>query len=388
MQYFLLFLVAFDPQVPMLPSGVGFTLLVSLIFLPIAIFKSFKIRNDFNFIRECFPFLILFIFSLFFIVLRIIFNQGYNYEFYLSWVKAFFVFIACFSILIVFFSKKDSRSFICSVIFIYTLNSIFNYVVASYPEFFGFLNVFKSSSTSKSLLVGNPYRNSFISGSGYFSIGTAYGLIVLLLSLYIVQSKSKNILLSISTVFIAITGFVAARTAFFAIAPALFYIFKSRIIYFIFIVVAAVCALYLLLELPALQQYKMWMLSFFSARDDASGSHLIEQMYFWPSNSIVLFGMGVVNDGTYTYTDSGYMQDILFGGVFFLAIKLLFLAVLVFKFFKKYPVFITLASFAILAFHFKGAFLYNNAQGMAAFYFIYFYLCKVETELPSSNVKA
>lgn len=209
---------------------------------------------------------------------------------------------------------------------------------------------------------------------------------MLLFSFYLVQSKSKSVLLTAAVVFTAIAGFVAARTSFFAIAPALFLILKSRFLYFIFLAMVGCVSIYYLLGLPALQPYKNWMLSFFSLSEEASGSYLIEQMYFWPGDSIFLFGLGAVNDGTFTYTDGGYMQDILFGGVFFVAMKLLFLAVLFFSFFKKYPVFITFVAFAILAFHFKGLFLYNNAQGMAAFYFIFFYLSKLDAEKKFSRV--
>src|SRR5690606_3883527 len=99
---------------------------------------------------------------------------------------------------------------------------------------------------------------------------------------------------------------------------------------------------------------------------------LVEKMYFWPGDSAFFIGLGAVNDGTFVYTDAGYMQDVLFGGIFFLALKLSFLIFFLFFSFKRYPLFSTSVVFAILLFHFKGLFIYNNAQGMAAFYFIIF----------------
>ncbi len=119
---------------------------------------------------------------------------------------------------------------------------------------------------------------------------------------------------------------------------------------------------------------------FFQFSDDRSAEHLIQQMYFWPGGEIILFGLGVVNDGTFVYTDAGYMQDILFGGVLFLLLKLCFVIYFVYSFFFRYPLFVMLVAFSILAFHFKGLFLYNNAQGMAAFYFIFFYLWSLGIE--------
>lgn len=386
MSYFFLFLVAFDPQVPFLPSGVGFTLLVSLVLLPFVLLRlNLQVNSAAIFLKECFPLFAIFLVSFVFILIKILVNEGENIEFTLSWVKAFFVFTSCLFVFLLFFYKKTSSFFIASLAIVYLSNAAINYVSGSYPQLFGFLEVFRGEVISDRL-GGNPYRNSFLSGSGYYSIGTAYGLMVLLFSFYLVHSKSKSFLLTAAISFSAIAGFIAARTAFFAIAPAFFYIFKSRLLYFVFFALTGVVSLYFLLELPALQPYKAWMLSFFSFSEDGSGSYLIEKMYFWPGEAIFLFGMGVVNNGYFTYTDGGFMQDILFGGIFFLAIKLSFLMVLIFRFFRKYLLFVSLVSVALFAFHFKGAFFYNNAQGMAAFYFLYFYLCKLEVELSFDDV--
>ena len=122
---------------------------------------------------------------------------------------------------------------------------------------------------------------------------------------------------------ISIAGFVSARTAFFAIAPALFYIFKSRLVYFSYASLAGIGLIYFLLDLPELEPYRFWMLSFFDLTNDASASHLIEKMYFWPGTDVFFYGKGFVNNGLFTYTDGGYMQDILFGGIFFLLLKML-----------------------------------------------------------------
>lgn len=387
MSYFFLFLVAFDPQVPLLPSGVGFTLLVSLVLLPFVLLRlNLQASSTAIFIKECFPLFAIFLVSFVFILIRILVNEGRNIEFILSWAKAFFVFTSCLFVFLLFFSKKKSSFFIGSLAIVYLSNAVINYVSGSYPQLFGFLELFRGEVISDSL-GKNPYRNSFLSGSGYYSIGTAYGLIVLLFSFYLVHTKSKNFLLAAAISFSAIAGFVAARTAFFAIAPALFYIFKSRFLYFVFFVFSGIVSLYFLLELPALQPYKAWMLSFFSLSNDGSGSYLIEEMYFWPGEAIFLFGMGAVNNGSFTYTDAGYMQDILFGGISFLAIKLSFLMILVFRFYRSYPLFVSLVSVALLVFHFKGAFFYNNAQGMAAFYFLYLYLYKFGLEHSVDNME-
>lgn len=80
-----------------------------------------------------------------------------------------------------------------------------------------------------------------------------------------------------------------------------------------------------------------------------------------------------MNNGAYPYTDAGYMQDILFGGLPFLILKLSLLLV-VFLAINKISLFFSfLFCISVLVFHFKGVFLYNNAQGMTVVYMVYFY---------------
>jgi hypothetical protein len=374
-----LFLVAFDPQVPFAPNGIGFTFVTTLVLVP---FVFLKLSNDVCG-KDCFlvkktvPFIVLFLLAVFFIFFRLIINGGDNIEFVLSWGKAFFVFLSCFFVFLLFYLNRSASIFIIDLFVVYGFNSIINFVVGSYPENFQFLDAFRSKLISDNL-GANPYRNSFISGSGYYSIGTAYGLMVLLFSFYIGRSRSKNLIMGFFFALSAISGFVAARTAFFAMGPALFYLFKARFFNFLWLSSLGSVLLFFLIRLPAFQPYINWMLSFFELSGDRSADYLINYMYFWPGDSVALFGLGSVNDGRFTYTDAGYMQDILFGGVFFLLIKMSFVFYFAYSFLSRYPLFVFFVIFSVLAFHFKGLFLYNNAQGMAAFYFICFYLWSLQ----------
>lgn len=375
-----LFLVAFDPQIPFFPNGIGFTFLVAMALSPLVFRNMNNSNNNVGFfLRESIPYFIAFIFSLAFIMLRIIFNEGLNIEFIFSWAKAFFVFLACLFTYLVFFSSKSVNIFIYSLLIVYILNAIVNFIAGTYPEEFSFLGIFRVLEISQDVGL-NPYRNSFISGSGYYSIGTAYGLIVLLFSLHLANSNKKNIAILLSIGFISITAFIAARTAFFALSFAFLYIFKARLIYFLFLVVMSGLLIYFVIDLPALEPYRLWMLSFFDLADDNSGSVLINQMYFWPGDDVFLVGAGAANDGTHAYTDSGYMIDILFGGIFFLIIKLSFLIIFITSFIRFKPLFTIMFSLAILLFHFKGLFLYSNAQGMAVFYFTFFYCVNIKNK--------
>lgn len=376
-----LFLAAFDPQIPFFPNGIGFTFLIVVLLFPLVFLNINSLNSHVGFfLKKSNPYFIAFALSLAFIMLRIIFNEGINIEFIFSWAKAFFVFLACLFTYLVFYSSKSVNAFISSLLTVYIINAIINFIAGTYPELFSFLSVFRVLEISQEVGL-NPYRNSFISGSGYYSIGTAYGLAVLLFCLHLTNSNKNNIAILLSISFISITAFIAARTAFFAILFASLYVFKSRLVYFLFLGVMSGILIYFVIDLPALEPYRLWMLSFFDLANDNSGSVLINQMYFWPGDEVFLIGTGAANDGKYTYTDSGYMIDILFGGIFFLIIKLSFLMIFIVKFIRFKPLFTIMFSLAILLFHFKGLFLYNNAQGMAAFYFTFFYLISIRKQM-------
>lgn len=369
-----LFLVVFDPQIPFLPNGVGFSLLVVFIIFPFFIFKirSKKVSQVF---RVYLPLLCLFFCLLILILLKVIFNFGQNYEFLFSWFKGFVLFCSVCLCLSVFYdvSYLGGKKLIHDLVVVFVFNAVVNFVAGTYQEYFNFLSVFRFSLISDSL-GGNPYRSSFISGSGYFSIGTSYGLAVLLVAFHLVRYNVKGFLFPLSIVLMSVAGFVAARTSFFAIFFSMVYMSLRRPVYLFFVSLLGLGLISLFLLLPTLQPYVLWMQSFFSDFDrSSSASHLLGEMYFWPGFDIFLMGRGVVNDGVFVYTDAGYMQDLLFGGLLFLILKILFVVFLFCEIKKVSLFFSILFCTSVLLFHMKGLFVYNNSHGMAVFYLTYFY---------------
>lgn len=371
-----LMLVAFDPQVPFFPNGVGFTSVVScLLFLPF-IHKSLSF-NGARIVRAFAPLFVYFIVVFVAVIVRVLANDGGNVEIFLSWIKALLVLTSVFFYCVVFWSDRldegSGTQFIRIVMAVFVFNAFVNFIAGSFPEYFEILKPFRSEVVSDSL-GKNPYRNSFISGSGYFSIGTAYGLIVLLGTYALVRLRPNGLLQAFGLVFIAMAGFIAARTSFFAIVLAAGYIFLYRPLYLIPLSVLVFGGVIMLLLLPALEPYLAWMQSFFSEFDSSSSAdYLINQMYFWPGWEIFAFGRGAANDGLFNYTDSGYMQDMLFGGVFFAALKFSITFLVVIKILRFSILFALIVLVAVMIFQFKGLFVYNNAQGMAALYLLYFY---------------
>ncbi|WP_057830218.1 hypothetical protein [Colwellia sp. TT2012] len=372
----LLFFIAFDPQVPFLPNGVGFSFL-SLCFLLIGGVMKLKHPDTNQVLLLSKPYFLLFFFCAVFITLRLILNGGVNFVFYLSFFRAFVTFSSIVLWIIVFNEDFKKNNFIYYIAIIYVFNAVINFLAGTFPNVLGFLEVFRGVSISNEL-GGNPYRNSYIAGAGYYSIGTAYGLIALLISFYIVRGEIKGYAYPLILGIVSISGFIAARTSFFAVAPALLYLIQARPIYSVYFTVIFFFLLNLVIMLPLLNPYLDWMMLFFDLENNSSASHLLSKMYFWPGTDVFFYGKGIINDGSNAYTDGGYMQDIIFGGVFFLLLKLYFLGVFTFSYLRTYPLFTLFVTFSVLLFHFKGLFLYNNAQGMAAFYFIYFYLGRLK----------
>lgn len=367
MKYIFVFLSLFDPQIPYAPNGVGFSLLISLILFPLVIAAPLN-TTTLYLIKQGKPFCWLFFMALIIILSRVMLSQGQGFEFTLSWLKAFIVFLSSLLVFIVFFQSQKPIDLINAIIFSFLANALINFIVGTFPEPFVFLELFRTVTISDSLSL-NPYRNSFISGSGYFSIGTAYGIFCLF---YAYLLSKKNSLIGVITFsIISITAIMAARTSLFAIFLATILITlgsKKNLLYF-----AIPILLFPFLD-SQLSNYYSWIQSFFNFYKDPSGQVIMNDMYFWPGLNIFLYGQGDTNNGVFTYTDSGYMKDILFGGIIFMLIKLTFVFVFFFKTYKKHFIFSFFFCISILIFQIKGAYIYNNAQGMAIFYFIYFSL--------------
>src|SRR5690554_674259 len=143
----------------------------------------------------------LFLIAFSLILVRVILNDGGNFQFILSWLKAFFLFFSVYSVYRIYFFKLELFSFFKVVVFLYVINGIANIFSGSFPEQFAFLEQFRGENLSET--VGkNPYRNSFVSGSGFYSIGVAYGLIGLFLAHNMSRLRRHGVLIYFSFIFI------------------------------------------------------------------------------------------------------------------------------------------------------------------------------------------
>ncbi|MBD3843606.1 MAG: hypothetical protein IE909_17355 [Campylobacterales bacterium] len=287
-------------------------------------------------------------------------------------VAVYFIF-ECFSV----FRRIDYFAF--ALIFVFSVNSLINFAHGSGVPAFSFVEHFKADNINENL-GPNPYRNSFLSSSGYFSAGTAYAIAFLFLSFYFVTFRLKGLshklLFYSGLALMFISGVMAARTSFLGFIAGLALMakrspFSTLSLLFVFVIV--LMAIYNFFE--EVELYLSWVLLFFTEfLDNSSAQHLIGEMYFWPGDNVFFIGSGFVNNGDFAYTDSGYMKDILFGGVFYLLSKLLILFYIIYRFIKVSPLLAFLIFIVVIVFNFKGQFLFNNSTGMAVLYSVFFAL--------------
>lgn len=373
MRYLLLFLIIFDPQIPYFIGGIGFTAIIFPVLTAAVLIKNKGHILKTMALKSAKQFALLH-FALLFFSLSVLTVAGDNFEYLLGIAKALIVFCAIVSYL-VFYKQKFDDKFFLGLLFIYCINALINFSAGTFPEYFAWAEIFRGPVISDSL-GENPYRNNFISGSGYFSIGTAYGLFFLFY-MFVKNNKKIGLFSSFGLLLTSVAGFFGARTSILAIGAGIIYLLREFQIKKIaaLAVIVIIFVFFVLNDNGILGPYKAWLLSFFDGSDDASADHLLNEMFFWPGENIFFLGSGFVNNGRFVYTDSGFMQDILFGGVFYMLMKFSFPLYFAVRFFKNEPVFVLLFLGVAIAFQIKGAFFVNNAQGMAIFYLMYFFFC-------------
>ena len=227
----ILFLIIFDLQMPGLPNGVGGAF-VGMILLAPLFFRKGQYKGWV--LSSLSPFFLLFGVVLVYALVRVGFNGGLNFEYLLSIAKALTVLMAVAFYVEVFRIEFDAE-FIRKVLMMYCINAVINFVVGTYPDLFAFLSIFRGEQITQEL-GDNPYRNSFISGSGYYSIGTAYGVFGLWYIFYIVRNGLSLAQLTMFATSV-LAGIMAARTSMVAFFAGFVYMISRFQVKYIFNVI-------------------------------------------------------------------------------------------------------------------------------------------------------
>lgn len=376
MKYFLLFLLLFDPQIPLFPNGVGFSFIIFLsLTLALLLKGGGRLSNRYLF-NAATPLLLMhsavLLMSMFVLIVA-----GDNFKFLFGVWKSIVLFGAIFSFLL-YYNEKFDGNFFRALLLCYTLNGAINFTAGTFPEHFQWIDLFQGELITDDVGT-NPFRNNFISGSGFFSIGTAYGMFLLFYAHYIGTKGSLNTFQAFSLLLVAVAGFFGARTASLAIVAALaLLIIRVRIYYTIPALIAAyLIIIYLFADDGFFGAYRAWAQSFLLLEDDPSGYIVLNEMHFWPGEKIFFLGSGFEDGRIFNHTDSGFMKDILFGGVFYSLLNFSIPIIFAIMFFRRFPIFVLLFFCVSFAFQMKGEFFLSNAQGMSIVYLIYFYFYKI-----------
>lgn len=370
---FLFFLIVFDLQVPFLPNGYGSSLLVLVLLLAIAFLRN-KVKVSSRVFYALFPLFVLHIAVALFVVLRLLYDKGDEFQVVLSAAKSAIVFLAIFLFFLMYERAAESIPYLIKIIFLF--NALVCFVAGSIPSVLELVRYFQFESGATTFIA---YRNSFLSGSGFFSIGSAYGLVTFfLVYTYMVERKLTDFSTVISILFIFAAGFVAARVSMIGIALSALLLLFSNFRTFLKASFVLIFAVIMFFTMPGLDTYNSWLFEFFSnGLQSSTLTVLLQDMYFFPDLSTFIFGdgkYGLSGEVYYGGSDVGYMRNLFFGGVLYVALLLAFPMLLLLEARRHKAILCFGSVILICAFHAKGAFIYNNAQGMSVFYAIYLYI--------------
>lgn len=375
------FLLIFDVHIPGFPDGVG----SSVIMLPILFFVFLAKPNFHRFslvIRIFSPLFFVHAVISIFVVVRLIMGGGVELSMLLAVAKSLILFFAVFLYWCVSdFPDTHTPHMTANVFFV---NASICFIAGSVPALLEVVRLFQFSSINENFI---PYRNAFVSGSGFFSIGSAYGVAFLFLSYYyLISNRSVSILKLFMLVTIFAAGFIAARTSVLSLVFVGCMLLISRPSSFWKMFGVMTISLLAFVMLPGFDKYNAWLFELFvKGKESNTLQVLVSDMFFIPDLDTLLLGDGIhsaaVGGAYYGGSDVGYLRNIFFGGLPYLLIVMMFPLLFFLKLLCVNRVFGCLMVMLMLAFHAKGTFFYNNSQGMSVLYMIYaFYSFKKTPE--------
>ncbi|MBV4553012.1 hypothetical protein HU742_017850 [Pseudomonas sp. SWRI102] len=371
--FFIFFLIVFDLQVPFLPNGYGSSLVVLVLLLATAFLRS-KLKISGQVFCALIPLLLLHLAIALFVVVRLLYDKGEEFQVLLSVAKSATVFLAISLFFLLFERAVNAIPSLIKSIFL--VNALICFVAGSIPPVLDVVRYFQFESSATTFIT---YRNSFLSGSGFFSIGSAYGLATFfIIYTFMIERRISDFRTVASILLIFAAGFVAARVSMigFALSAPLLLLRNFKIfVRSSFVLIGAVV---IFLSVPGLDKYNSWLFEFFSnGLQSSTLAVLLQDMYFIPDLSTFVFGdgkYGLSGEVYYGGSDVGYMRNLFFGGIPYVTLLLTFPMLLLLEARKHKAILCIGSAILICAFHAKGAFIYNNAQGMSVFYAIYLYV--------------
>ena len=222
-----------------------------------------------------------------------------------------------------------------------------------------------------------PYRYAFISGSGFYTAGVAFGTFVLFYTFYLTSKPQIKWTEIITLIPIYLASILAARTSFLAIFFSIFFLALKEKRKFAFLLLVIFTIIFLHLETISSFPYYNWIFEIFSNdKSSTSKEILLEDMLYMPELKQLIIGDARHknhNGDYYGGSDSGFLRNIFLSGLTFLILNITMLLILCKK--QNRILYAAATFITMVAFHIKGEYFFNNAQAMAVFYLFYAYLC-------------
>ena len=359
LSYISLFLLLFDLHIPPL-RGIGsapFSIVISTI--------GFMCQSN-NYIKILLQYkniIILYYILFVYVLIRTAINfPEFDTSYLMTAGRSTLIFIATLFYLCS-FSQEKLFSKILNLFFFSSIIAIF---IGTFQEYQIIADFVKSTKTD--LIGWNPYRNSFIAGSGYFGIGAPFGLATSFFFIYKYIYEKINIIFILKWLVIFIAGILAARTVFISMGITIIFLIVSMFSKLNFKVLLTLfllgCISFYVLNLEIFEIYQTWLFEIFY-KESTSGNDLLYEHTKIPT-SLCTWTLGdglyaLTSGEYYMRTDIGYLRHLYFGGLFFtiLVVSILFF---LYRNNRNY-IFLFLIIPICLAFHFKGVFIYNSPIG-------------------------
>ncbi|WP_438288216.1 hypothetical protein [Edwardsiella tarda] len=368
LSYFSLFLLVFDLAIPPIKfiGSAPFSLLISVLFILSAKRPIRKEVQEFSS-----PLFFIYFIILLFVVFRVIFSGEVGYL--LSTLKSFLIFLSAIAYIIA-FGISDINDKLINIFFV---NGLICFIAGSFPEVLALVNFFKIENHEIGSIV---FRNSFLSGSGYFGISSIYAIIILLCG-YKLVNDGASLSFLIKFLVILLAGVIAGRTAFIGVAVAFFYVVTKSIKYSILSILLVCSLVIIILSNSELSVYSSWIFEFIKINGGSisftstSSTDELSRMYFLPQELLTyIVGDGrYVEDGKYYMgTDAGYMRNLFFGGIPFVIFVIIYACFFAYKSKNAFFWFFMLPLAFLL--HYKGVFILNNPASVPVFTLLSFWL--------------
>lgn len=358
MRVFILFLIVFDLAIPPL-KFLGSAFVAIFLMLPELRRRICINKFIFNLSILRYPIFIL-VMVLFFSIISTIFSSTNEMVFVFSICKSVVIFLAC----ILYVSIFEINNLKYDLVNIFFINSVVCFIAGSNDFLLNLVYTFKPDDALMSWI---PYRNSFLAGSGFFGISTAYGLVFFLIA-YILKTSKQPLYFYLKIIVIILAGVIAGRIAMLGLVFGCFLFlsdFKKLLIFSIFLIVS----IYIFLSIDTLSAYSGWLFEFMN-NDGASteSTDILMSMYETPmSSSQFLFGDGLY-DNYYMGVDAGYLRHLYFGGIVLVLLAIAY--PFTFALSNKNLLFLFFIVPICLIFHLKGAFIFHSRIGMPVLFML------------------